>query len=51
MIKEIREEFNDEKVSTYRYKRLGKGIPGHIRRSEAQEMAENLAVFIRKLDN
>lgn len=51
MIGEVRDEFDDERVKTYRYKRLGKGTPGHIRRSEAQEMAEEMAVFIRKLDN
>lgn len=51
LIEEIRIEFNDPKVKTYRYKRLGKGTPGHIRRSEAQEMAEELALFIGTLDD
>lgn len=51
MVEEIRKGIDDERVKTYRYKRLGKGTPGHIRRSEAQEMTEELALFIQKPDN
>ena len=38
-----------DKVRYYRYKRAGKGTPGHPRLSEHQEMATELTEVIRKL--
>lgn len=37
---------NDEKISHYVFKRNGKATPGHLRISEAEEMAEELAAYI-----
>ncbi len=37
-----------DKVLYYRYKRAGKGTPGHLRLAEHQEMADELVRFINK---
>ncbi len=39
----------DEKVHHFMYKRNGSGTPGHIRKPEGTEMAEELSAFIRSL--
>ncbi len=41
---------NDPKVHHFLYKRNGAGTPGHIRISEAEEMAEELAGYINSLE-
>lgn len=48
-VDEVVESLNDQKVSHYLFKRNGIGTPGHLRISEAQEMADELAVYISKL--
>ena len=40
---------NDEKISHYVFRRNGKATPGHLRISEAKEMAEELAAYIENL--
>lgn len=50
-IGEVVESLNDKKISHYLFKRNGSGTPGHLRIPEAQEMAEELAVYIQKLTN
>lgn len=39
----------DEKITQYLFKRNGSATPGHLRIMEAQEMAEELAQYIRSL--
>ena len=46
-IEDVCRELNDKKVVHYLYKRNGKGTPGHLRVTEAEEMAEELAVFLK----
>jgi len=48
---EIAEEMKDTKIIPYRYKRVGKGSPGHLRRSEAEEMALELKELIDTLED
>lgn len=48
-IKQVVDEMNDSKITQYMFKRNGKGTPGHLRISEAEEMAEELATYIEKL--
>lgn len=48
-IDEVVESLNDKKISHYLFKRNGCGTPGHLRIPEAQEMAEELAIYISKL--
>ena len=48
-IDEVVQSLNDKKTSHYLFKRNGIGTPGHLRISEAQEMADELAVYISKL--
>lgn len=43
---EMVEELNDEKIVRFKFKRNGCGTPGHIRISEAEEMASELSSFI-----
>ena len=42
-------ELKDEKITQYLFRRGGCGTPGHLRVSEAEEMAEELAAYIGKL--
>lgn len=46
-IEEICKELGDKKVVYFLYKRNSRGTPGHIRISEAEEMADELATFIQ----
>lgn len=41
-------EKRKDKVLFYRYRRAGKGTPGHLRLAEHQEMAEELVRFLNK---
>lgn len=45
-INEIKDELNDKKVVRYLFKRNGCGSKGHLRIPEAQEMADELTIFI-----
>ena len=42
-------ELADDKITHYTFRRNGKATPGHLRIPEAEEMAEELAAYIRKL--
>lgn len=44
------EELGDAKVTQYMFRRNGKGTPGHLRIPEAEEMAEELAAYIKKTE-
>ena len=48
-IKQVVHEMNDKKITQYVFKRNGRGTPGHLRISEAEEMAEELAAYIEGL--
>ena len=48
-IDEVCRHMRDEKISHYVFRRNGKGTPGHLRISEAEEMAEELASYIDSL--
>lgn len=48
-IDEVCRAQNDEKISYCVFRRNGKGTPGHLRISEAEEMAEELAAYISHL--
>lgn len=48
-IGQVVKELGDDKISQYLYKRNGNGTPGHLRITEAEEMAEELAVYIENL--
>ena len=41
---------NDPKITQYRFRRNGKGTPGHLRIPEAQEMADELTAYIETLE-
>lgn len=43
-------DINDNKVIHFMYSRNGMGTPGHIRGSEAEEMASELEKFVNELD-
>lgn len=43
---EVRDELDDSKIVRYIFKKNGCGTPGHIRISEAEEMADELTAFI-----
>lgn len=43
-------EVCDKRILHYTFSRNGKGTPGHLRISEAEEMAEEMAAYIRKLN-
>ena len=49
-IDEVVQSINDSKVLHYMFERNGKGTPGHLRISEAEEMAEELTAYIESLD-
>lgn len=42
-------ELGDAQISQYRFRRNGKGTPGHLRAAEAEEMAEELAEYMESL--
>ena len=44
---EMVESLNDKKIVRFKFKRNGAGTPGHIRISEAEEMADELTDFIK----
>ncbi len=48
-IGQVVRELEDKKTTQYLFRRGGRGTPGHLRISEAQEMADELAVYIEKL--
>lgn len=43
------QELEDDRVHHYVFQRNGAGTPGHLRIPEAEEMAQELAVYIEKL--
>ncbi len=47
-IEDVTRALHDEKTVHFYYKRNGCGTPGHIRISEAEEMAEELSAFIEE---
>lgn len=49
-IGQVVRELGDEKITQYLFKRNGRGTLGHLRIQEAQEMADELAEYIEKLD-
>ncbi len=48
-IRQVVEGLGDERITQYLFKRNGEGTPGHLRISEAEEMAEELSVYIKSL--
>lgn len=49
-IKEAVYRINDPKITQYRFKRNGRGTPGHLRIPEAREMADELTAYIETLE-
>lgn len=47
-IEEVCRELNDDKIKYFKYRRNGKGTPGHLRICESEEMATELAEYIEK---
>lgn len=45
----VREELQDERISQYRFRRVGAGTPGHPRIPEHVEMTEELTAYINSL--
>ena len=43
-------ELKDEQVHYFEYSNNSIGTPGHVRRPEAEKMAEELSVFIEELN-
>lgn len=48
-IKQAVREMDDTKITQYVFERNGRGTPGHLRISEAEEMAEELVAYIENL--
>ena len=48
-IEDVCQKMNDEKVVHFLYSKNGCGTPGHIRKPEAEGMAEELCTFIEEL--
>ena len=48
-IDEVCKEIADEKIHHFLFEKNGEGTPGHIRRPEAEKMAEQLADYIKGL--
>ena len=48
-IDEVCRGMQDEKVRHFLFARNGRGTPGHLRVSEAEEMAEELTAYIESL--
>ena len=49
-IGQVVREMEDEEITQHLFKRNGRGTPGHLRISEAKEMAEELAAYIENLN-
>lgn len=49
-IGQVVEELKDARITQYLFQRNGKGTLGHLRISEAEEMADELAVYIESLN-
>lgn len=49
-IEEVCGKSGDGKIGHYRFRRNGRGTPGHLRIPEAEEMAEELAVYLDGLE-
>ncbi len=49
-IDEVCLDINDDKVRHFLYTRTGTGTPGHIRGSEAEEMASELEAYVNNLE-
>jgi hypothetical protein len=49
-IHQVWQELSDPKVHHFLFKQNGVGTPGHIRKSEAEQMADELSQFINGLD-
>lgn len=49
-IEMVYRELRDKRVHHFLFKRNGSGTPGHVRVNEANEMAEELADFIRRIE-
>ncbi len=49
-IDEVCVDINDDKVRHFLYTRTGTGTPGHIRGSEAEEMARELEAYVNNLE-
>lgn len=48
-IEQVCQELADPRVTYFRFRRTGQGTPGHLRISEAEEMAEELAAYLENL--
>ena len=48
-IEQVCRQLADERISHYMFRRNGSGTPGHLRVKEAEEMAKELAVYIKKI--
>lgn len=46
-ISEVVEPIKDDKITQYLFRQNGDGTPGHLRISEAEEMAEELSAYIK----
>lgn len=49
-VADVVQGLRDKKITQYLFRRNGKGTPGHLRIAEAEEMAEELSVYIRGLE-
>lgn len=48
-IKQVCQELEDKQITYFEFRRTGRGTPGHLRISEAEEMAEELAAYVEGL--
>ena len=48
-IEQVCRQLADERISHYMFQRNGGGTPGHLRVKEAEEMANELTVYIKKI--
>lgn len=49
-IDEVCSEMKDDRILHFLYSRNGRGTPGHVRITEAEEMAAELAEFVENMD-
>ena len=49
-ITQVVQEMNDPRITRYIFKRNGSGTPGHLRINESEEMSDELAAYINRLD-
>ena len=49
-ISEVVESISDKNITQYTFKRNGTGTPGHLRISEAEEMAKELKKYIDTIE-